>query len=438
MLDKMFRCFIVALLAGSVALGQEAVMPQAATVAEAQAVLDLSGEPLVEASGEAQTGVAFQSFKVAGSASQVAKDVDAKLLQHGLKQLAGATFTDAYSSATYQKSGFTFNLMVMPTSEAKLVMVTLTNQGNIDLAKLPKPAGTKDLFVQPSSALYLSDLSVAQANQQCRQLLEMAGWEWFGDTTASFFMRQNAVRLQVMCSASPAQQGKTVIQLATEQLSSALPIIPGLVRIGYADITMRQDGDSKSSEEELMSAYRHALEAEGWKATTEQPIEIDFVKHLIFRNAAEELAELTFRPVDSLTRFGLEFKTAAQVEQENQQAVAMAAAAKLARDAAQEKMDNPPVISLDKPDTATLTTASKRSLEFSTRSGTAHTIVAKWLQGQKVKGWKVQAEIDTREIGEFELTKEEQKFNLSFVDPGFIPGEITISTSPKFQLQVNK
>lgn len=439
MLNRFVRCFLLALLVENcIAVGREPSIPKGATVTEARAVLDLSGAPLIEASGEAITRVAFQSFKAKGSLLDLSRMIDGKLKTLGLKQLDGASFSDTYGTATYQKSGFTFSLMVAPTSEANIAMVTLLNLGNIDLSKLPKPADTKELFVGPTSAMYLCGLSVDEAKQQCRVLLEADGWQWFGDTTASFFMRQNAVRLHVMCSAAPAQQGKTAIQFSAEQLSSALPTIADLVRIGYADITMRLDGDSKLPEEDFLIAYRRTLEKEGWKATTEQPIKIDFRKHLIFRNQANELAELMFSDFESMTRFDLKFMTAAQVEQENKLAEALAAKAKLARDAERMKKENPPTISVDKPDTATLSATAKQSLEFSVRSGTARSVVAKWLESRKSAGWTVKSTIDTREIGEFTITKGEQEFDLSYVDPGFIPGEITISTSPNFQLQVNK
>lgn len=261
--------FFALLVENGVAVGQEPSIPKVATVAEARAVLDFSGDPLIEASGEAITRVAFQSFSSNGSVLDVSRKIDSKLKTLGLKQLDGASFSDTYGSATYQKSGFFFSLMVVPTSEADIAMVTLMNLGNIDLSKLPKPADTKDLFVGPTSAMYLCGLPVDEAKQQCRELLEADGWQWFGDTTASFFMRQNAVRLHVMCSAAPAQQGKTAIQFSVEQLSSALPTIADLVRIGYADITMRLDGDSKLPEEDYLIAYRRTLEKEGWKATTE-------------------------------------------------------------------------------------------------------------------------------------------------------------------------
>ncbi|MEO8269302.1 MAG: hypothetical protein ABI557_06250, partial [Aureliella sp.] len=76
--------------------------------------------------------MAFQSFEAKGSLLDVARTVDSKLKALGLKQLDGASFSDTYGSATYQKSGFTFSLMVAPTSEANIVAVTLMNLGNVD------------------------------------------------------------------------------------------------------------------------------------------------------------------------------------------------------------------------------------------------------------------------------------------------------------------
>jgi hypothetical protein len=71
-------------------------------------------------------------------------------------------------------------------------------------------------------------------------------------------------------------------------------------------------------------------------------------------------------------------------------------------------------------------------------SGTAQKVVTKWLDDQKANGWKVQATVDRKELGEFDLTKGELKINLSFVDPGFIPGEITIRTSTDYQFDLKK
>ncbi len=431
-------CVGVTLATASSVLGKEGPSGAAATIAQAKAVIDLSGKPLVEASGEAQTQVAFQSFKAAGDATAIAKAVDQALVSRGLDQLAGATFTADYGSATYQKSGYHVNLLVMPSGEPNLVTVSITNQGNVDLKKLPKPQGTTELYVQPWSGIFVCDLPVSEANKSCRELLERDGWEWFGDTSASFFMRQNAVRLQVMCSESPAQQGKTSLQFSTELMSSALPLIPGLVRIAYADVTKQLDGDSKLSTTELASVYRKTLEAEGWKATTEQPIKLDFRESLIFRNEQKELAELIFHQVDSISRFALKFMTAAEIEAENQRASVAIAAAKKNREAEQARMDNPTKITIDALETTSLTKQEKLSLEFNVKSGTAQAVVSKWLAKQTATGWVTETTLNSRELGELKLTKGEATLSVSFIDPGFIAGQITIRTSREFQLEIRK
>ncbi len=420
----------------TVVFGQTSI-DQAATVAAARAVLDLSGNPLAPAIDGAQTQVAFQSFRVKGNSLELARKIDAELISQGLRKMEGATFTDAYSTASYQKSGFTFNLMVMPAGEPEISMVSITNQGNVDVRKLPKPPGTKELYVQPASGIYTCDLTVEQAKTASRELLERDGWQWFGDTTVSSFMRKNAIRLQVMCSESPAQ-GKTSLQYSTEQMSAALPTIPDLARIGYSDSTMCLEGDSKLPVDDFVAAYLKAMETDGWKATTENPITIDFVDHLIFRNKENDLAELEFRMVDSMTRFELKFMTAAQVDVENKLAENATAKAEEKRKLELERMKNPPKIAIDKPETATLSEESKQSLEFTVTSGTAQKVATKWLGAQKANGWKVETTVDRRELGEFDLTKGELKVGLSFVDPGFIPGEITIRTSSDFQLDLKK
>lgn len=418
--------------------GKDGPTGVAATVAQAKAVIDLAGKPIVAAAGDAQTEIAFQSFKAAGDATTVAKAVDTALVSRGLAQLAGATFTDAYSAATYEKLGYHVNLLVMPSGEPNLVTVSLTNQGNVNVGELPKPQGTTQVYVQPWSGIFVCDLSVEEARAACRELLQHEGWEWFGDTSVSFFMRKNAVRLQVMCTESPAQPGKTSLQYSTELMSAALPVIPDLVRIAYADVTKQLDGDSKLSTTELASVYRKTLEAAGWVATTERPIQLDFRESLIFRNEQKELAELVFHKVDEFSRFTLEFMTAAEVEIENERASVAIAAATKKREAEQARMDNPTKITIENLDQASVSEQGKQSLEFKVKSGTAKAVVSKWLAKQAAAGWVTEATLNSNQMGEMKLSKGEATLSVSFIDPGFIHGEITIKTSREFQLEIKK
>jgi hypothetical protein len=287
-----------------------------ATVAAAKAVLDLSQKPLAEPVETPILTVAWQQFETKGSPEAVAKAIDAALVKLGLVQQAGAMFTEAYSAATYQKNGFTFSLGVMPSGKDGVAGVTLSNLGNVDFKALPKVPGAKEVFVQGASAIYSSDLAVDEAKTKTREILEAAGWQWFGDTTASFFLRKNAVRLQVMCNASP--DGKTMLMFSSEQMSTTLPIIPGLVRIAYTEPQTRLEGDSPLELTTFWADYRKLLEGEGWKATTENPVDATVGKFLIFRNAAGELVELKVHQFENLSRFELRFQTAEQLRLEEE------------------------------------------------------------------------------------------------------------------------
>jgi hypothetical protein len=287
-----------------------------ATVAAAQAVLDLSKKPFAEPIEAPTLNVAWQQFEMKGSPETAAHAIDAALVKLGLAQQPGAMFTEAYSAATYQKGGFTFSLNVMPSGKDGIASVTLSNLGNVDFKALPKVPEAKEVFVQGASAIYTSALSVDEAKSKSREILEAAGWQWFGDTTASFFLRKNAVRLQVMCSASP--DGKTMLMFSSEQMSAALPMIPGLNRIAYTEPFTRLEGDSPLELTAFWTEYRKLLEGEGWKAKTENPVDTTVGKFLIFRNAVGELVELKAHEFENVSRFELRFQTPEQLRLEEE------------------------------------------------------------------------------------------------------------------------
>jgi len=288
-----------------------------ASVAAAKAVLDLSKKALAEPVETPILNVAWQQFETKGSPDAVAKAIDSALVKLGLIQQSGAMFTEAYSAATYQKSGFTFSLGVMPSGKDGVARVTLSNLGNVDFKALPKVPGAKEVFVQGASAIYSCGLSVDVAKAKTREILEAAGWQWFGDTTASFFLRKNAVRLQVMCNASPDET--TMLMFSAEQMSITLPVIPGLTRIAYTEPFTRLEGDSPLELATFWTEYRKLLEGEGWKATTENPVDATVGKFLIFRNAAGELVELKAHQFENISRFELRFQTAEQLRIEEEQ-----------------------------------------------------------------------------------------------------------------------
>lgn len=419
------------------ALLHDKVFAQVATVADAKQALDLTIFPAVAAVGEVEATVAIQSYRATGDTEKVARKVDAVLLKQGLKQIDGAIFTPAYCSATYGKNGFHFVLTVLP-GEPGIAKVSLTNISNVDFRKLPIASLGNEVFVQPASAIFQSKSGVAETQQACRDLLAKDGWEWFGDTAASFFMRKNAVRLQVACTESPREKGQTIIQVSAEQMSSTLPLIADLIRINYTEVTGRLDGDSKLPPGDLAAQLRRALEQVGWTATTQEPVKVKFKQHFIFRNAANEMVDLAFYQVGAISRFEMTFMTAKQVASESERADLAAVKAKEEMSAAKNRLDSPIAIAIESIEGAMLKNSNPQILEFAAPSGQARPAVLKWLEKLKADDWSVEATIDTKETGKYILSSGDKKIEVTFLDPGFIPAEITIRTIPGYKLEMEK
>jgi hypothetical protein len=97
-----------------------------------------------------------------------------------------------------------------------------------------------------------------------------------------------------------------------------LPVLPGLTRIAYTEPFTRIEGDSSLDLATFWTEYRKLLEGDGWKATTENPVDSTVGKFLIFRNADGELAELKAHQFENVARFELRFQTAEQLRLEGE------------------------------------------------------------------------------------------------------------------------
>ena len=412
---------------------------QPASAAQAASVLDLSQFPLVDPDGVPGSRViASQYYSAKGKVKDVANKIRSGLQQAGFKELDGASITDDYASATFEHNGFSVSLSVSPGDKPDVARVAINNHGNVDLAKLPVPAGFKQLYSLPSVVAYLTELDVDEANKECRRLLESQGWEPFGDTSVSFFLRKNAVRLQVMVNQAPAQAGKTAVQISAEQLSADLPIPPDFEWLQYSDSSGGMLFDSRKPQAELVEFFKQALKPLQWEPTTEQPVRIDFRDHLIFRNRDKAMIEIEFYEVDKKTRVDLRYQTPTQVADLEKKVEAQAAEIKQKRDAEMERKKNPPKISISAPANATVAETESKSIEFATASGAAKASVENWIKNQETHGWSKSVTIDTKEAGVFTLKKDEVSLDVSFIDPGVIPGSITISVSGDYQLQLSK
>jgi hypothetical protein len=289
-----------------------ALQNQPATARQAAAILDFSEFPLIKPIDEASTQtVARQTYRTNGTITEIAEQLRAKLKEAGCEELPGATFMDAYGSAVYQKDGFKISLTLSPLGQPNEIMVNFINHGNVDLKELPVPAGGKEMYALPSAIAYTHSGTVEETSAAYKDLLLEKGWEPFGETTVSFFVKKNAVILQVMVSASP-QDNSANVQINSELMSVDLPAPPYTGVLQYSETAGNILFDSEKSQAELIEFFKSSLGELGWSATTENPIKIGFREHLIFRNPEKEYLELDFQTVEDKTRTRLKYQTAKQ------------------------------------------------------------------------------------------------------------------------------
>ncbi len=410
-----------------------------ATAIQAAAAIDLSKFEMVDPEGppSVQT-VASQSYQTKGKIVDVAKKVQALLKKAGCQELEGATFTNDYASATYTIKGFTLSLMVTAGAMPDTCMVMITNHGNVDLKSIPVVKDAKQLYALPSTISYVTEMKLPEALEASKKLLADQDWVPFGDTTVSFFMKRNAIVLQVMVTEAPAQGNKTAIQISSEQISVDLPAPDYKTYLQFRDGVGGMQFDSEQTVEEIFAYFQETLGELGWKSTTEQAVQVNFTKNMIFRNDKKEYIEVEVRDVEGTRTVSLKYMTAKEFAEMEKRADVAIAKKKEEAKAKMERKKNPPKIAVSTPSGASVSERKPQSIEFSIKSGGAKAALTSWLKPLTEDGWKVEKTVDSKDVGDYTLSKDDQQIHVSFVDPGFIPGEITISVSDDFQLDLKE
>jgi hypothetical protein len=297
---------------------KEAGSKTPATPAEAAATIDLRTFPALPNADIRGQSLAQVSYDAPGDIQKTADFYRQQLKAAGWKELPNAYTSAEYASLTFGRAGYRLSLSVMPATgndKAGQVNVTLINHGNVNLAALPVPEGAKPLFGAPLSAGYVSELTADEARAKVKELLEAAGWEPYGTAGESLVMKQNGVQLNTQVSSAPAQQGKTVIQYSAVQMPADLPAPPDAEGVHFSDTPAQLSLDMAKPMDQADAWYRERLGKQGWEATTENPIKIDFKHFVIFRNKAMDLIEIQYTTVDEKTRLLIRYQTAAEVEE---------------------------------------------------------------------------------------------------------------------------
>jgi hypothetical protein len=410
-----------------------------ATVAEAAKAIDLSTFPLMPGAK-----VADQLRVVASLHVHVPADVKTAyefhrqaLVERGWKESGEASVSDASATASFAKDGFRLVLSMFP-SEPGQVLVILQNRGSLNLAKLPVPPGAKTWHTFPQVASFITDAGLAETTAAVRTLLMEQGWEPYGSAGDVMYFKQNAVKLHARVLSPPAVPGKTVIDYSCEQLSADLPAPPDAERVDYYDALKRVTAYKQDGADALMDFYRAKLPAAGWQATTENPIQDHGKRMLIYRNSAKDM--LTLNVYDGndqvMARATVEHLTAAEVAEIDRQIdIEQENLAEKRRKEEEERNKPKPKVLVTLPAEAREVEATPDEIEFKVASGKAAAVLDVIIKQFEAEGWKLDKPLGSKEAGTMSLEKGEQKISITYIDPGFIPGQITLTAWGKFELE---
>lgn len=404
-------------------------VPTPATVAEAKAAFDLEAFPLMEgAENPGPRRLGDLTYHTRGNVADVYAFQRKKLSELGFKELPDSSVAAEYASGTFVRDGYRVSVSVSNTGVAdgeERINVYLFNHGNVDPSRLPVPEDCKLFYAGPANALFLAEKPVDETVAAISKLLQDQGWVPYGAAGDTHYFRQNAVRLLATIGAAPAQGGKTMISFSSEQMSAELPGPPEMIDAQYSDSTKTLMFDINQSEPALAQYYRDTLTPLGWTATTENPVEIDWKKVLVFRNEAEDLMELETSVVDGKTRAELKFQTAAEVAEIDRQ---VKAELERRRKEMEEEASRPkPTVAITIPRGAENIEVESNEISFQVgakKAKEAFDAIRKQLTND---GWEEEQLTQDANLGHASLKKGDVSLTVTFVETGILPSELTIT-----------
>lgn len=418
-----FGCALVCSILTPVGFVSADLPTKPATVAEAAKNFDLRTFPLAPKSEKpASQTLANLSYNATGTVADLTKYHQTALAKLGWKQLPGSTVSEAYASAAFEKQGYRLAFSAFPSGDA--VSISLQQLGNVELKTVPAPAGAKVMASFPTIHMFLANSKPDAALAECTKMLTTKGWQPYGSAGPMHTFKQNAVQLQLLISDAPDQPGKSMINYTSSLMSVDLPAPPNIEALQYADTTTTISFETALDAEGLMKFYQTALSKEGWKPTTDHFLKVDFREELIFRNPAKDLIEIQTTKIDDKLRVAVKHQSAAVVAEID--ARAKAAAEKMV--AAKNAEKNAPKTQVPITLPAGVKDLQKKAsnLEFKTAGGQAKAIVAGWQKSFTKDGWKEEAATLDDLAGTVVLKKGDLTLTCTYVDTGFLPGEVSV------------
>jgi hypothetical protein len=416
-----------------------------ATPEQAAKVIDLRTFPLMpggKVGGIHTLGILM--YEAPGTPKAAFEFQKRELLKRGFQEQPGGYFSDDTNTALFTKAGFRVSASSGSGREKGNASVTLVNDGNVDLAKLPVPPGVKPFHPRPTEASYTTTAKVADTAEACRKLLLAAGWQPYGrsstesnDGSIMHYFKQNGIQLHLWVMTTPAEGGKTLIRYSTDLLQVDLPAPPEMVTVAdYTDSqkTLRFDAP-KETTDSIVAFYQERLPKLGWKATTDHPIRDDNKKtqFLIFRNGAKELLSLDMAEFSDIVRVELSHQTPAELAEEERLAKIAAEKARMEEEQRNKKFK---VVVPVPANAKELDKVSERTIEFQLATGSGPAAIKAFRDHYVKEGWKEKegAELG-KNTGQIELVKDELELELSYFDTGITDADIRVSGSFKVVLE---
>jgi hypothetical protein len=427
------------------------IAAEPASAEEAAKVLDLRTFPTMEGAtqgGLRTLGICMYSAK---GSPQVAYEFQWQQLQKlGFKELP-----NGYSDPKNYSGKFTNAGYVVAVSSSELTgdpqkigwsSITLVNDGNVALEKLPVPPGVKPFYPEAYRAAYTTATKPAETAVACRKLLLAAGWEPYGElppnmhrpdmSTQSF--KRNAIKLNATISLTKTlnEGEKTLIQYDTELLSADLPAPADVTGLQYTDPHKQLRFSVPPTQLEATWAYYHQrLPQQGWKATTEKPIADDNSRKqfMVFRNPAKDMLSLDLLLYEKSVEVSLKHQSAAEVAEEDRRAKEAAALAK----AKYEAENKPVTVVVPLPANAgKLNKLAVNIFEFPMATGSGAATLRAMREHFIKEGWTEEKgrELD-KTSGTLSFTKGFAQLSLSYFDIGFGNVDIKIAGSKNVVLE---
>ena len=395
--------------------------------AEAAQRLDLTTFPLMEGATNAmQRSLANLSYRVEKTDVKKAYEFQKKnLIAQRWKELPNTSVTDQYASATFGRAGFHVSVMVNPSQDG-LVDVTLHNHGNVDLSKLPKPAKTKDVYVGPITALYVTETSVEATKAECEKLLLADGWQPYGILGDMRCYKKNAVQIKTSVVSAPAQGGKTMITYHSEQLSADIPLMPGADKFRVIDSTGRWDFETKASEAAVSPLLSQGARRSRLAGHDGQDHRDQWQEHGHLPQCAEGHDHAgdedgLWRGESRISLFHQSATTVAEIDRKLD-AQAEARKAKMKAEAAK-----PAVVFV--PASATVVSQTGNEIKFTMRAGTARALAQTWGDKYHETGWLQERGGYEGGRGRWAFKREGQTLVFVYTDEGGAPAEVTVTST---------